>query len=353
MATNPHSSSAPTQFTHQLSTILGLENYLVWKSQVLLVLRGHGLTSFIDGSTIPPSATITSSDGNCSKPNHTAKTYRWKYQSDNNSPQAYVAQPNFNPCSTSPNWVIDSGASHHVTGDFNNLSSFYAYPGSNTLQISNSISFPIQSFGSSSLSLNSTTLHLNEVLVVPHFTKNLISLSRLLLDNPYLTIEFSFNTCIFKDLHTKNQIHRLSSSNGLFTISLGLSPPPQAYVGSRVFADIWHARFGHASSTTTSSIIKSFSLSCNAQKQYICHDCSVAKSHKLLFNLLCQFLSHHSTCGGHPRSYPIMIFVTIFFMDDFSHFSLIYFLHNKSEVPRFFLFSNLKSKICFLHQSKP
>jgi hypothetical protein len=63
MATNPRSSSAPTQFTHQLSTILGTENYLVWKSQVLHVLRGHGLTSFIDGSAIPPSATISSSDG--------------------------------------------------------------------------------------------------------------------------------------------------------------------------------------------------------------------------------------------------------------------------------------------------
>jgi hypothetical protein len=53
----------PIQFNHQLNTILGPENYLIWKSQVLHVLRGHGLIAYIDGSDSPPNATISSSTG--------------------------------------------------------------------------------------------------------------------------------------------------------------------------------------------------------------------------------------------------------------------------------------------------
>jgi hypothetical protein len=60
MATN---TVHPIHFNHQLNTILGPENYLIWKSQVLPVLRGHGLIAYVDGSGSPPNATISSSTG--------------------------------------------------------------------------------------------------------------------------------------------------------------------------------------------------------------------------------------------------------------------------------------------------
>jgi gag-polypeptide of LTR copia-type len=59
-------SSNPIQFTHQINTILNSDNYLLWKSQILAIMRGHGLISFIDGSQDPPSLTINSSDGTTS-----------------------------------------------------------------------------------------------------------------------------------------------------------------------------------------------------------------------------------------------------------------------------------------------
>jgi gag-polypeptide of LTR copia-type len=52
-------SEQPIQFSHQIHTILNQDNYLLWKSQVFPVLRGHDLVSFIDGSCIKPSHTIT------------------------------------------------------------------------------------------------------------------------------------------------------------------------------------------------------------------------------------------------------------------------------------------------------
>jgi gag-polypeptide of LTR copia-type len=47
-------SKSPIQFSHQIHTSLTAENFLVWRHQILPVLRGHALVSFIDGSTPPP-----------------------------------------------------------------------------------------------------------------------------------------------------------------------------------------------------------------------------------------------------------------------------------------------------------
>jgi gag-polypeptide of LTR copia-type len=48
----------PIQFSHQIHTILNHDNYLLWKSQVLPVLRGYDLIGFIDGSHPSPPSTI-------------------------------------------------------------------------------------------------------------------------------------------------------------------------------------------------------------------------------------------------------------------------------------------------------
>jgi hypothetical protein len=42
--------SMPIQFSHQIHTSLNQENHLLRKSQILPILRGHGLVGFIDGS---------------------------------------------------------------------------------------------------------------------------------------------------------------------------------------------------------------------------------------------------------------------------------------------------------------
>jgi hypothetical protein len=65
-ASLPHSlltrSDNSIQFSHQLHTILTNDNYLVWKSQILPVLRGYNLMCYVDGSDPPPSHLSVSSD---------------------------------------------------------------------------------------------------------------------------------------------------------------------------------------------------------------------------------------------------------------------------------------------------
>lgn len=191
----------------------------------------------------------------CSKPNHTAKVCRWRFAADSsNNYQAYVVQPNSSSPATSE-WILDTGATHHVTSDLNNLSSFYNYTGTDSLQIGNGAGLHIENIGSSSLSFSSHSILLLDILHVPTFSKNLISISKLLQDNPSLTLAFSSSSCLFKDIHTKTMLLQVPSSKGLYHLSFGLSTPPQAFVGSKISADTWHARLGHPSSSTTLKVL--------------------------------------------------------------------------------------------------
>jgi hypothetical protein len=87
---------------------------------------------------------------------------------------------------TSNEWIIDSGANNHVTNDNNNLSSFFAYNGPDKLQIDNGLGLTIFNIGSTIFTLSTVSMQLKNVLHVPNFFTNLISLSKLLKDGPSL-----------------------------------------------------------------------------------------------------------------------------------------------------------------------
>lgn len=181
--------------------------------------------------------------------------------------------------SHSSEWFLDSGATHHVTHDLNNLSKYMPYEGFDALQIGDGTGMKICNIGSSSLSISNCTFFLNDILHVPSFSKNLLSLSKLLCDNSLL-IEFYSTSCIIKERHTLRVLLQATIVNGLYMLP---SYSPQAFFGERVSADLWHKRLGHPSPSTTSRILHSFTLPCTSKKISLCHDCCMAKAHKLPF----------------------------------------------------------------------
>jgi gag-polypeptide of LTR copia-type len=176
----------------------------------------HTRSTTIIDSTVKPQCQI------CSKLGHVAKACYFRYDADptyRGKPahyQAYVAQPQSSIASSSE-WVLDSGATNHVTHDLNNLSAFFNYDGNDSLQIDNGATLPILHIGSSTLSFSSHSISLTNILHVPNFSKNLLSVSQLLSDNPHLTIEFSNFFCSLKDQITKATILHIPCNNGLFS----------------------------------------------------------------------------------------------------------------------------------------
>jgi histone deacetylase 1/2 len=114
-----------------------------------------------------------------------------------NVPSAFVT--NAGP-STSGSWFPDSGASYHVTNDPNNLQQLTPFEGHDQIYIGNGQGLAISSAGSSTFSsplLPHHSLTLNNLLLVPSITKNLISVSQFSKDNSVYFV-FSADYCLVK-----------------------------------------------------------------------------------------------------------------------------------------------------------
>jgi gag-polypeptide of LTR copia-type len=165
----------------------------------------------------------------CDKVGHKAKVCYRRYDKDPDwkpfsKSKAYNVHST--PSNDSTTWIIDSGANNHVTNDINNLSSFYAYNGSDKLQIGNGFGLTISNIGSSIFEISNLTIKLNNVLHVPNFSTNLLSLSKLIKDNPSLSINFFSSFCSIKDPLIKTQF-QIPSTQGLYYLKMFSSTSSQ------------------------------------------------------------------------------------------------------------------------------
>ncbi|KAH9769131.1 retrovirus-related pol polyprotein from transposon RE1 [Citrus sinensis] len=142
---------------------------------------------------------------------------------DNYAPaEAYVA--NFESFADD-GWYLDSGATHHLTNNMENLHFKEDYKGTDQLIIGNGQGLSISHIGHAFLSFraskhpytHASTIALKDMLLVPTITKNLLSISKLTSDNS-LSVEFCGNVCYVKDmkgqvllqgLAEKGQVHIL------------------------------------------------------------------------------------------------------------------------------------------------
>lgn len=102
------------------------------------------------------------------------------------SPQAFTTMTVHEE---TPSWLLDSGASHHITMDFANMSVHSPYNGGEEVMVADGTGLNISNTGSFHLSSSSRRLVLRNVLHVPRIAKNLISVKRLCTDN-VVSVEF-------------------------------------------------------------------------------------------------------------------------------------------------------------------
>jgi gag-polypeptide of LTR copia-type len=110
-------------------------------------------------------------------------------------PQALLVQSNLAPPET---WYLDSGALAHISPDLNCFTTYQPYTGADQLRVGDGQGLKNSHIGSTCLVTNSTSLVLNNVLHVPSISKSLLSVSRLVADNP-IYVEFNDSSCLVKD----------------------------------------------------------------------------------------------------------------------------------------------------------
>ncbi|KAK2420319.1 putative mitochondrial protein [Trifolium repens] len=228
-------------------------------------------------------------------------------------------------------WYPDSGASHHVTPDASNLSDAASLPGSDQVLMGNGQGLTINSIGSMCFTSQTnlkTSLTLNNLLLVPSITKNLMSVSKFAQDNNVF-FEFHPTLCFVKSQATSevllhgtvgadglykfaspldsnsalnksvkqcNSVSIPSSSLSAFTFnsqpvvnvsssasinnnnnSVSVSSPMSASL-----YDLWHARLGHPHHDALKEILKMCNINVPLKSQSsFCSACCLGKSHRL------------------------------------------------------------------------
>ncbi|XP_012851796.1 PREDICTED: uncharacterized protein LOC105971489 [Erythranthe guttata] len=192
----------------------------------------------------------------CDKPGHSAKTCysRGQPSSQLSRPQANLAERD--TTHNNKNWVLDSGATHHITSDLQNLSMHSNYVGNEDVVVGNGNEIPISHIGSSSINSHGSSFALNNVLCAPLIKKNLISVSQFCKQNN-VSIEFFANYFLVKDLNTRASLAKGRSRHNLYEWSSSKTSPSTLTPSTSIAlsSQLWHQRLGHPSRSIQKRIL--------------------------------------------------------------------------------------------------
>ncbi|KAH7655555.1 hypothetical protein IHE45_18G019600 [Dioscorea alata] len=118
-----------------------------------------------------------------------------------------------------PEWLPDTGAASHMTPDPQLVEFISQYQGSTQVTVNNGNNLPISSIGKLTFSTYIRPLHLNDVLMLPHLTANLLSVAKYVKNNSCL-IEFHPFSYIVKDFRTRIPLLTSNIHNNLYPMQI-------------------------------------------------------------------------------------------------------------------------------------
>uniref|UniRef100_A0A251TUQ9 Putative zinc finger, CCHC-type n=1 Tax=Helianthus annuus TaxID=4232 RepID=A0A251TUQ9_HELAN len=244
---------------------------------------------------------------------------------------AFLSQCNLH----GPDWCADSGATDHMTPHTQHVNNPSATTGNDFVTFGNGNTLPITHKGHSIIS---NKIKLNDVLVVPSLTKNLLSISKLTKDN-CVDVLLSYPLFHIQDRHTKQVLARGRCENGLYILQPGHHALVSSSSRPKASFEVWHSRLGHVHFDVISILQKLGILSITSllPKPVTCRPCQLAKSQRLPFELNNKRalhpldLIHCDLWGPSPVVSVDNYRYYVAFVDDHSRFCWIYPLRLKSE----------------------
>ena len=242
-----------------------------------------------------------------------------------------------------PPWLMDSGATDHLTNHLERLHVHDRYGGKDQVHVANGAGLSISHIGHSSLA--GSSLHLKNILHVPDIDKNLLSVYRLVSDNDVF-VEFHRKFFCVKDKATKKVLLHGRSQGGLYPIPFrrAPSPPtPRHALAAKVSSTQWHQRLGHPANNVVHTIVRQNNLLCSPSDSHVlvCDACQRGKSHQLSYSASSRVSTMpleliHSDVWGPAVSSSGGFKYYVSFIDDYSRFCWIYLLKHKSDVEQVF-----------------
>lgn len=245
--------------------------------------------------------------------------------------------------STTQEWIVDSGASDHMTCSLKLLHNFRPAPSYLTIKLPTGNTVNITYIGDMVLKCGITLIN---VLFVPQFTHNLLSVTKLGKNND-CEVTFKEEKCIVMDTKSKAVMGVGFLKNSLYYLSdvtfldnrkknvcntMSQSCEASSHTGLYTF---WHNRLGHISNSKLKLIHSLKSLTFPQSK--VCLTCPLSQFTKMPYTLSNLHASqpfelvHIDTWGPYKvcAKQKYRYFFTL--VDDNSRMTWIYLLQNKSD----------------------
>lgn len=231
-------------------------------------------------------------------------------------------------------FLLDSGAPHHMTGDLALLSDVHDIPQSVIVLPNSKLTFATKG-GTFFLD---NTMKLKRVFFVPDLSCTRISLARLLRELDYFAM-FTGKFCVIYD-HTSKMLSGVGEERNEVYHFRGAVSVSASMVKQDNINNLWHIRLGHPSKKVLSSLLPSLGDfdKISSDQTYFCDVCIRAKQTRAKFSesinkadeyfslIHCDVWNPYkvaSSCGSH-------YFLTI--VDDHSRVVWTYLMLAKSEV---------------------
>ena len=196
----------------------------------------------------------------------------------------------------------------------------------------------INHIGNTTFHTSSRDFSFNNVLHVLAATKNLISVHQFTSDNDVF-LEFHPSFFCVKDLATKTPLLHGKCRDGLYP----LQRASEVHHVTTPSSTRWHYRLGHPSSPIVNRVLRNHNLSYTKDhSELVCDACLQAKSHQLPYpksvseSSFPLQLIFSDVWGPAPKSVGHYQYY-VSFIDDFSKFTWIFLLKNRSDVYQVFL----------------
>ena len=241
-------------------------------------------------------------------------------------------------------WIIDSGATDHMTHTCNNFLTYSPCSSSKKIATADGSLATIAGIGDVKIS---PLMTLKNVLHVPKLSTNLISIHKLTQDL-YYTVIFHNNYCIFQDKDSGRMIGRAREKDGLYYLetpsqnslpyslsSLSLEQPSLSSIKEKIW--LHHNRLGHPSFRIIKILFPSLFKGLSVE-DFHCEVCELAKHKRVPFPIYNKsssvpFYLIHSDIWD-PSTIPNVSGARWFvsFIDDYTHVTWIFSLKHKSDV---------------------
>ncbi|KAB2600513.1 hypothetical protein D8674_043037 [Pyrus ussuriensis x Pyrus communis] len=251
--------------------------------------------------------------------------------------------------SNAANWIVDIGASHHMTSDLASLHQVSSFEGSEKIKIGNGQGLPIQNAGSAIIKTPSHFIIMKNVLHVPSLAVNLMSVKQLCKDNRCWFICDDINFFV-QDKVTREILYKgRSRLHELFQIPVSSWTVPKACIGQLIKSSLWHQRLGHPTNAVMAVMLAKSQIPVSMDNKHtMCTDCIHGKITRKPFDnessrCILPFDRIHSDVWGSSSVKFIEGYrFYVVFVDDCTRYMWIFPLYNKSEVFLIFFGAQIK-----------